>query len=400
MQNKSPALLPPGLQDLLPPESDREAFLVQKIANIFRSFGYRYVKPPLMEFESSFLASAMGYALSNQTFRLMDPESHEMMALRADITPQIVRLAQSRMPNSPRPLRLYYAADSLRVKAGQIRTARQFTQIGCECIGLDDVEVDLEICILALKSLNVIGLKEITLDLNLPSLIPSILAKYQISGTDEDRLLKALHHKDRAFIEARKGKEKHTLLAILDAAGPIETGLARLRKLSDIPESERKRLDYLESLWTKIKKTLENYDAGDVTITLDCADNRGFDYHSGFAFTLFSPQIQGEIGRGGRYRARFDINNEPQSASGSEHSEKACGFSLYTDNLRQIIRRAGRPKRLALPVDISWKDVQEYQEQGWVVIRQIDTTLDNVKLLKMGVTHKLEDGKIIELERS
>ena len=60
MKHDSPALLPPGFQDLLPPESDRERYLIQTISDIYKSFGYRFVKPPLMEFESSFTASSMG----------------------------------------------------------------------------------------------------------------------------------------------------------------------------------------------------------------------------------------------------------------------------------------------------------------------------------------------------
>lgn len=150
MTLKTPhSLLPAGFQDLLPPESDREAYLIQRISDLYKSFGYRFVKPPLMEFEKSFRANELGEALSPQAFRLMDPVSKDMLVLRADITPQIARLAATRMPNSPRPLRLFYAADSLRVQAGQIRTARQFTQIGCECIGLDDSEIDVEIALFA-----------------------------------------------------------------------------------------------------------------------------------------------------------------------------------------------------------------------------------------------------------
>src|SRR5687768_9716419 len=68
----SPALLPAGLADLLPPEAEREAALVEALVEIFARHGYERVKPPLLEFEDSLFAGS-GAALADQTFRLMDP---------------------------------------------------------------------------------------------------------------------------------------------------------------------------------------------------------------------------------------------------------------------------------------------------------------------------------------
>ena len=48
------ALLPAGLHDLLPPDAEREAALVEHAMGVFRAHGYERVKPPLVEFEESF----------------------------------------------------------------------------------------------------------------------------------------------------------------------------------------------------------------------------------------------------------------------------------------------------------------------------------------------------------
>ena len=73
--------------------------------DIFTGFGYQRVKPPLLEFEDSLLA-ATGAAMADQVFRMMDPDTHRMMAVRADMTPQIARIAATRLDHAPRPLRL------------------------------------------------------------------------------------------------------------------------------------------------------------------------------------------------------------------------------------------------------------------------------------------------------
>jgi ATP phosphoribosyltransferase regulatory subunit len=104
------ALLPAGLHDLLPPDAEREAALVERAMGVFRSHGYERVKPPLVEFEESLL-SGVGRAWALQTFRLLDPESQRMMAIRADMTLQVARLSRSRLVKAPRPLRLSYAGE-------------------------------------------------------------------------------------------------------------------------------------------------------------------------------------------------------------------------------------------------------------------------------------------------
>ena len=128
------SLLPAGLQDLLPPAAAFEAASVARLLASFEAQGYQQVKPPLIEFEEALL-SGTGAALTAQTFRLMDPVSQRMMGLRADITPQVVRLAASRLGRMRRgPLRLCYAGQVLRVRGSQLRPERQFTQVGLELI--------------------------------------------------------------------------------------------------------------------------------------------------------------------------------------------------------------------------------------------------------------------------
>ena len=98
----NPALLPAGLRDLLPPEAETEAASVEAIMDVFAAHGYQRVKPPLLEFEDGLLAGT-GAAMADQTFRLMDPDSHRMMGLRADMTPQVARIATTRLAHRAAP---------------------------------------------------------------------------------------------------------------------------------------------------------------------------------------------------------------------------------------------------------------------------------------------------------
>src|ERR1700721_2885784 len=99
------ALLPPGLCDLLPPLAEREAEVSARLMAVLTSHGYERVKPPLVEFEETLLTGA-GAAMSSESFRTMDPTSHRMVAVRAAMTPQVSRIAATRLghrPRAPRP---------------------------------------------------------------------------------------------------------------------------------------------------------------------------------------------------------------------------------------------------------------------------------------------------------
>ena len=118
------ALLPAGFADLLPPEAGFEAGVIERLMARFAAHGYARVQPPLVEFEDSLLAGA-GTTMAPHSFRLMDPLSQRMLALRADMTLQVARIAAVRLASAPRPLRLSYAGQVVRVRGDALRNARR-----------------------------------------------------------------------------------------------------------------------------------------------------------------------------------------------------------------------------------------------------------------------------------
>jgi ATP phosphoribosyltransferase regulatory subunit len=97
-------LLPDGLRDALPPDVAHEAAIVEQLLRSIGARGYDRVDPPLVEFEDSLLDGA-GQGVELATFRLMDPVSQRMMGVRADFTPQVARIAATRLAKVARPLR-------------------------------------------------------------------------------------------------------------------------------------------------------------------------------------------------------------------------------------------------------------------------------------------------------
>ncbi len=336
MENPSnPGLLPAGLSDLLPPDAGFEASVTERLIDVCQAHGYQRVKPPLMEFEDSLL-SGTGAAMDRQVFRLMDPVSQRMMGLRADITPQIARIAASRLKSAPRPLRLCYAGQVLRVRGDQIRPERQFAQIGAELIGSATPAADAEVIVMAADALGYIGVADVSIDLAVPTLVTAILGGI-VPPAAERTLREALNHKDTGALDglaAQIGNDLTDLLKrLVLAAGPADDTLA------------------------------------------------------GATFTLYAAGVRGELGSGGRYLA-----GNGGTAAGT--GEPATGFTLFTDTLLRALPRPALGRRLFVPTGTAADRMAALRAEGWITVAALDDGADaRAEARRLGCTHWLHDGR-------
>ncbi len=377
------ALLPAGMCDVLPPDAAFEAETTERLMAFFGAFGYQRVKPPMIEFEDSLLTDN-GAAMASQSFRLMDPVSQRMMALRPDMTLQVARIATTRLANVPRPLRLSYAGQVLRVKGSQLRPERQFGQVGAELIGPSTPAADAEVIIMAADALSLHGVPGLSVDLGLPTLVPAVIAGLGLDGEDEERLRTALDRKDAAAVASlagRLGEESAEILsALLAAAGPADRTLEALGAL-DLKGRAAAERDVLSGV---LKGVLAG--AGDLKLTVDPVENRGFEYHTGVTFTFFARGVRGELGRGGRYLA------------GDRADEQATGFSLFMDTVLRALPTPEAPRRVYLPAGIGPGTKDELREAGWVTITGLEECADpETEALRLECTHVLAGGEPREL---
>ena len=103
-----------------------------------------------------------------------------MVAVRADMTPQVARIAATRLGHRPRPLRLSYAGQVLRVQGSEVRPERQFGQVGAELIGAEGPAADVEVIAVAAEALLGIGVPNLSVDLTMPTLVPAIAEAFDI----------------------------------------------------------------------------------------------------------------------------------------------------------------------------------------------------------------------------
>ncbi|MBD21375.1 MAG: ATP phosphoribosyltransferase regulatory subunit [Rhodospirillaceae bacterium] len=371
-------LLPTGLRDILPDDAVLEAETVEQIITVFGRNGYERVKTPLIEFEDGLLSGA-GSALTTQTFRLMDPVSQRMMGVRADITPQIARIARTRLSKAPRPLRLSYAGDVLRVRGSQLRPGRQVVQVGAELIGSGSSLADAEIIMLAVDAITAVGADNFSVDLTVPRLVPSILEQLDFSDDTLLDLRAALDRKDPEAIKRVAGSSADILADLLNFTGPVETVLPRLNELNlpDIACEERSRL---EKVVIRLRAESPN-----LRLTIDPIENRGFEYHTGIGFTIFSGETASELARGGRYRVR--------ASNSEDNGEKATGVTLYVDSILDMIENSTKESRILVGVYTSRKLKSELQSNGWTTVSALDDSINlSDEAMRLACSHYLGES--------
>ena len=365
-ETTSRTLLPEGLRDVLPPDAGFESAVVDQLKKSFAANGYALVKPPLVEFEEALLAG-MGTALSPRIFRMLDPVSHRTLGVRADITTQIARIAATRLAGAPRPLRLMYAGQVLRVKGSQLEPERQFSQAGFELIGAEAGAADAEAILVVAEALQALGVADVSIDLALPTLVPAILGAHPVA--DVERLRAVLDHKDVAEIKTAGGQAGGLLTALVEASGPFAEAHKRIGKLALPPAAKAE--------WQKLVDVAEAVRAAAPTLalTVDAVENRGFEYHTGITFSVFARGSQRELGRGGRYAL-------------TQGGEPATGATLLVDALLGVVPRPAATWTLFAPYGTARNVIASWQVKGWRVVAGLAKVGDDAaEARRLSCTH-------------
>ena len=303
-------LLPEGLEDRLPREAATTTRVMRAIHGVMHGHGYDRVLPPMVEFDET-LAARMAGIRSRRMFRFVDPQSLRMLVLRGDHTPQIGRIAASRLAAAARPLRLCYTGQVVLIRGDGLDSAREKLQCGAELIGADNVAAASEIVATAIEALQAAGATGISVDFTLPDLVDVLAVQaLPLAAGAIEGVRRELDTKDAGGLIDAGGL---AYVPLLYAAGEFGTAIERLAAF-DTSGVLAGRIGALREIAARL--------AGVARLTLDPSERHGFEYQSWFGFTLYAQGVRGPLGRGGTYRIARPGGGEA-----------ATGFSLFPDAL-------------------------------------------------------------------
>ncbi|MCD0501931.1 ATP phosphoribosyltransferase regulatory subunit, partial [Bordetella petrii] len=321
-------LLPESLADVLPAEARRIEELRRKLLDLYRTYGFELVAPPLVEYIDSLL-SGTGSDLNLRTCKLVDQLSGRTLGVRADMTPQVTRI-DAHLLNRAGVTRLCYCGNVLHARPADLLSSRELLQIGAEIYGHAGFEADLEIISLVLETVATAGLHQPRLDLCHPGVLRAILdADPQAAGSAEDIVL-LLREKDVPGLGELARQENairpDTLAALQRLAGLYGGPDVILQARRDLPPlpGVTSALDALQAIIDAMPE---------VALGVDLADIGGYGYHSGVTFALYAEGWHDALVSGGRY-------DDVSRAFG--RARPATGFSLDLRKLARGLPPAGR----------------------------------------------------------
>ncbi|ABE44514.1 tRNA synthetase, class II (G, H, P and S) [Polaromonas sp. JS666] len=323
--------LPDQIADVLPSEARHIEELRRLFLDTARSYGYELVMPPLLEHLESLLTGT-GEALDLQTFKLVDQLSGRTLGLRADTTPQVARI-DAHLLNRSGVARLCYCGPVLHTRADRPHATREPLQFGAEIYGHAGLEADLEAQSLALEGLKAAGVTALSVDMADARIVNSLLAGAAVNAKTLALIHAALAAKDASELDSLTASLKGSLSAA--ACDGLKALLQLYGDEKVLLEAEK-----VLSSWPDAQNALQNLKwlaahVGDVKVSFDLADLRGYAYYSGTRFAIYGQGA--ELARGGRY-------DEVGAVFG--RNRPAVGFSLDLKELVSVL--PPRPLRAAI----------------------------------------------------
>jgi len=321
---QGPSMDEPGDQsrDHLPGACRRRRGLTAQLLACFDQWGYSPVAPPALEpFEM--LARGLSEDDRRRCVRFVAPPEGRLLALRADVTPQLARMIAQRVGGalpSDGVTRVSYAADVVSHPSGPTERA-EVHQVGLELMGDGHVAADIELVTLCDEALRRVGLRDHRVDLAHTGVASAMLDALELDDAERAAVRTMLGHKDRDGLIARlgDGAAAERVASLCDRFGPPSIIDSAMESLPGAADALR-RLGAVTAA------------APDVPLTVDLGEVRGDDYYSGLRLRAWAPGVARPVIRGGRYDNLLSQYGVPMPA---------VGFAIDIEALEAALRHAG-----------------------------------------------------------
>jgi len=331
--------LPHGVQDYFLVEAARRRHAEAALRENFIRWSYHEVIPPTFEYHENLIVGASA-DLQQAMYRFFDREGRTL-ALRADFTPQVARMAITKLIDRPLPLRCFYVGSLFRCQESQAGRQREFTQAGVELVGADTPAADAEVVALAIAALEALDLREFQINLGQMAFFRALTGN--LPATALDPIREAIDHKnvarlDEAIAQAGvTGNQRDLLHRLPDLIGGPEI-LDQARALSTSLPRANAAIAAVERL-AQVYRLLQAHGVAGRVI-LDLGEVRGMDYYTGITFRGVAPGLGWPVISGGRYDDLVARFGRPMAA---------VGFGLGVERALLIQSRQGSPPPTLAP---------------------------------------------------
>jgi histidyl-tRNA synthetase len=281
-----------GTKDILPDESLRWQRLEEAVYRVFRRYGFREIRTPILESTALFTRSvgASSDIVGKQMYSFSAGD--EAVSLRPESTASVVRAfvehALHRRVASGYPERYFYMGPMFRYERPQKGRQRQFHQIGVELLGASEPLADAETIHMADAFLEELGVRQREIVLN---------------SVGDDHCRPAYRRRLQAWLAPRledlcsdcNRRFRENPLRMFDCK--VEADRSVLREAPAIGDA---LCDPCKSHFAEVRHALDRFG---VAYRIEPHIVRGLDYYQRTVFEITSPALgaQNAVMGGGRY---------------------------------------------------------------------------------------------------
>lgn len=364
-----------------------EDTVLLNLKRLYDSYGYNKIALPT--FDEYDLYNENKDFISGNILTIMNP-SGKLLALRPDITLSVAKKISKEQ--SLKYEKIYYSENVY--KASKYKGYEEIEQLGIELIGKDSLFLNFEMINLAIKSLQIINSKCITV-LSHVGFASSIFENLNLEYEIQEELLKYIESKNshdirRILGNVNIGSDVKELICVLpELSGDLEYIKDRLSGYA-VNEKMGKILEELEKLYKLLRKF-----HGRSKIIFDFSIVKNLNYYNGIIIQGFIEGLPNMILTGGRYDRlfeKFGVDNG------------AIGFAILTDNLKGYYKDEGKKDFEILLVydDSNYEKLSEiiddFIEKGYRVRAEHYKNIndENVELFNFDKQYMFKDGILIE----
>ncbi len=279
-----------GFADLFSPDSDAFTRMEGIAREIFSRYGFTELRTPILE-RTELFCRGIGNetdVVQKEMYTFPDRKGRSL-TMRPEATAGVMRAYIESGRSADAVTKLFTIGPMFRYERPQKGRMRQFHQINCECLGPSEPYADAELVTMAMRFLEAIGLRNLTLQLNslgCPSCRPAYrdTLRQWLSSLDES-----------ALCEDCRRRMVTNPLRVLDCKVPTcKEHTAAAPKILDhnCPDCA--------AHFDTVRRLL---DAEKVPYVINHRLVRGLDYYPRTTFEIVSDEIgaQGTVAGGGRY---------------------------------------------------------------------------------------------------
>lgn len=289
---------PEGVQDIMFGACRQKRMLEGRIRDAFLLNGYLELETPMIEFFDVF-GGERGLIKQESMYKFCDSKGR-LLVLRPDMTVPVARVAATKLKDEDFPLKCCYIGNTFSFDELGGGRQNEFTQAGCEILGVNSPEADAEVVAMAVETIKAAGIEEFQIDIGQVEFFKGLMEQSGLSDSEIEEVRELIDLKD--FVGVEQVMDRHEVREsirnlILDL--PKLFGSKEIIQKIDnqnIGERASKALSNIKTILAILEdRGLSKY------VSIDLGMVQSMNYYTGIVFRGYTYGVGFPVLSGGRY---------------------------------------------------------------------------------------------------